>query len=221
MSAPPSGFVYHPDVLSESEEAELAERLRAVEYSAVAMRGQVARRRTAHFGWVYGYESWRIAPGPPVPDFLQPLRERVGALAGLSPEALAEVLLTEYPPAAGIGWHRDAPQFGEVIGVSLLSECRMRFRRGGAGARETTAVGLAPRSVYVLRGAARQQWQHSIPPTRRLRYSITFRTLRETGRRTSSSVVTGSPRAEPSTLPAPPPASAPRAGAARGRPGFR
>ena len=142
------------------------------------MRGQVARRRTAHFGWVYGYESWRIEPGPPLPDFLLPLRERVGALAGIAPESLAEVLLTEYTPGAGIGWHRDAPQFGDVIGVSLLSECRMRFRRGSAGARETLTMTLAPRSMYVLSGIVRQQWQHSIPPTRALRYSITFRTLR-------------------------------------------
>jgi alkylated DNA repair dioxygenase AlkB len=142
------------------------------------MRGQVARRRTAHFGWVYGYESWRITPGPPLPDFLLPLRARVAALADLEPDALAEVLVTEYPAGAAIGWHRDAPQFGVVIGVSLLGACRMRFQRGRGAQRQTRAVALAPRSAYVLTGEARQHWQHSIPPMRAPRYSITFRTLR-------------------------------------------
>ena len=174
----PDGFVYVPDIISDVEERELTTRLSAIEFSAVEMRGQVARRRTAHFGWVYGYESWRITPGPPIPENLLGLRARVAAVAALEPSELDEVLVTEYPPGAGIGWHRDAPQFGTVIGVSLLSDCRMRFQRGKGAARETWAAQLAPRSMYVLRDEVRQHWQHSIPPTRALRYSITFRTLR-------------------------------------------
>ena len=170
-----------------------------VEFGVVQMRGQVARRRTAHFGWVYGYESWQIAPGPPIPDAVLPLRERAALLATVDTDALSEVLVTEYPPGAGIGWHRDAPQFGVVIGVSLLSECRMRLQRGTGAARETRAVPLAPRSAYVLSGQVRQQWQHSIPPTRALRYSITFRTLRSaapggvTARRDSRRAPAGAP----------------------------
>jgi alkylated DNA repair protein (DNA oxidative demethylase) len=175
----PDGFLYRPDVITVAEEHELADHLSTTEFSAIEMRGQVARRRTAHFGWIYGYESWRITPGPPIPDFLLNVRERVATLADVAPARLAEVLVTEYPPGAGIGWHRDAPQFGEVIGVSLLSECRMRFQRGRGVARETCAMSLAPRSAYVLTGEARQDWQHSITPTRGLRYSVTFRTLKK------------------------------------------
>ena len=174
----PGGFLYRPDVITEAEERAFATRLSAMEFSAIAMRGQTARRRTAHFGWVYGYESWRITPGPPMPDFLLPLRARAAVLASVEPASLAEILVTEYPPGAGIGWHRDAPQFGVVIGVSLLSECRMRFQRGEGSARETRAMLLAPRSAYALTGEVRQKWQHSIPPTRALRYSVTFRTLK-------------------------------------------
>jgi alkylated DNA repair dioxygenase AlkB len=174
----PSGFVYRTEVITEDEERGLIARLAALEFGAVAMRGQVARRRTAHFGWVYGYESWRIAPGPPLPEFLHSLRARAAIVAAVDADTLAEVLVTEYPPGAGIGWHRDAPQFGHVIGVSLLAECRMRFQRGRGAARETRAAILAPRSAYVLTGEARSQWQHSIPPVRALRYSVTFRTLR-------------------------------------------
>ena len=136
LGDPPPGFAYHPNVLDEAEERELACRLEGLDFAAVAMRGKVARRRAKHFGWVYGYESWRITPGPPIPDFLDPVRRRVARLAGASPDALAEVLVNAYPTGAGIGWHRDAPQFGLVIGVSLLGECRLRFQRGrGSGGR--------------------------------------------------------------------------------------
>ena len=175
----PPGFAYHPAVLDEVEERELAGHLEALDFAAVTMRGAVARRRTKHFGWIYGYESWRITPGPPIPDFLDPVRRRVARLAGVSPEALVEVLINAYPTGAGIGWHRDAPQFGVVIGVSLLGECRLRFQRGRGAARQTRAVTIAPRSAYVLDGDARYEWQHSVPPTKALRYSVTFRTLRE------------------------------------------
>jgi alkylated DNA repair dioxygenase AlkB len=133
----------------------------------------------AHFGWRYGYESWRIEPGPPIPGALLPLRTRAGALVGVPAEALAEVIVTRYPSGAGIGWHRDAPQFGLVIGISLAGACRMRFQRGQLAARQTCAVELAPRSAYVLDGEVRWAWQHTIPPTKAERFSITFRTLRE------------------------------------------
>jgi alkylated DNA repair dioxygenase AlkB len=177
MALPP-GFRYVPEFIDAGEEARLLEALATVEFSDVAMRGQIARRRTAHFGWVYGYESWRIEPGPPLPSAFHPLRGKAAALIDVAEEALAEVLITTYPAGAGIGWHRDAPQFGVVIGISLLSPCRFRFQRGSGDARETTAIELAPRSAYVLDGEARSGWQHAIPPTKAPRYSITFRTLR-------------------------------------------
>jgi alkylated DNA repair protein (DNA oxidative demethylase) len=177
-SAPPPGFLYHPDFVSVDEEGRLLEGVRALQFGEVKMRGQVARRRTAHFGWVYGYESWRIEPGPPIPESLLLLRQRATELAGVPADQLAEVLVTDYGPGAGIGWHRDAPMFGVVIGISLLGACRFRFQRGAGEARETRAVTLARCSAYVLTGPARWHWQHSIPPVREQRYSVTFRTLR-------------------------------------------
>ena len=174
----PAVFEYRREVITEDEERALVAGLARMAFGAVAMRGQVARRRTAHFGWVYGYESWRITPGPPIPELLAPLRDRIAAVAGVGAAALPEALVTEYPAGAGIGWHRDAPQFGIVIGVSLLGACRMRFQRGRAPERQTCAVTLAPRSMYLLTGEARHEWQHSIPPIRTPRYSITFRTLK-------------------------------------------
>jgi len=174
----PEGFTYRPDFITPEEEAALLDRIRAVPFSEVRMHGVSARRRTAHYGWLYGYETWRIEPGPPIPEFLLPLRARSAAFSGAAPEDLAEALVTEYPAGAGIGWHRDAAPFGIVVAVSLLGRCRLRLRRGKPGEWTTAEAALAPRSAYILSGEARTAWQHHIPPTAELRYSITFRTLR-------------------------------------------
>jgi alkylated DNA repair dioxygenase AlkB len=187
---PPQGFLYRREFVSPDEERQLADGIRAIEFSEVRMRGQVARRRTAHFGWLYGYDSWRIDPGPPVPRFLLPLRARAGELGGVSADALEEVLVTEYPPGAGIGWHRDAPMFGIVIGVSLLAGCRFRMRRPDGDGHVTSVVVLDPRSAYVLAGEVRARWQHSIPASPALRYSVTFRTLRARAARPPTSAST-------------------------------
>jgi alkylated DNA repair protein (DNA oxidative demethylase) len=178
-AAGPPGFGYVSGFLGESDHRELVARLASLPFHEVRMRGVAARRTVVHFGWDYGYESWRITPTAPMPDFLAPLRERAAVLAELSPEALEQVLVARYPPGAGIGWHRDAPMFGPVVvGVSLGAPAVMRFRRGRTGAWELRRVALAPGSAYVLSGPARAAWQHSIPPVDALRYSVTFRTVR-------------------------------------------
>ena len=170
----PGGFQYLPDFVSQDEERALLQHMPEASFREVRMRGQVALRRAAHYGWDYGYESWEISPAAPAPGWLLPLRERAAGLIGVEPQALEEVLVTEYPLGAGIGWHRDAPMFGPaVVGVSLGSAAKLRFRRAG----ETSAAVVEPRSAYVLDGPARKQWQHSIPGGKALRYSITFRTL--------------------------------------------
>jgi alkylated DNA repair dioxygenase AlkB len=178
----PAGFVYRPDFLTPEEERVVLAGVGALEFHEVRMRGQVARRRTAHFGWTYGYETWRIEPGPPIPGFLLALRARVGALGAVDPGDLVEVLVTHYPPGAGIGWHRDAPMFGVVVGVSLAGACRLRFQHGTGAGRRTAVAVVAARSAYALDGAARWQWRHSIPPGKTERYSVTYRTLRRSPR---------------------------------------
>lgn len=159
-----------------------------LEFSDVVMRGAVAKRRTVHFGWTYGYYSRRTEPGPPLPAFLIQPRSKAAAWAGIDAEAFVEALITEYRPGATIGWHRDAPMFGDVIaGVSLLTSGRMKFRPYVSPAdvpalpsprRTTHEIELAPRSGYLLTGTTRRDFEHSIPAVEALRYSITFRTLR-------------------------------------------
>ena len=181
----PDGFEYRRDFLTGEEEAALVREIERIEFAEFEMRGVVARRRVAFFG--VSYRS--AAAAAPMPEFLQPVRQRAAAWAGVPAGDLAMALINEYRPGAPIGWHRDAPQYGIVAGISLLSPCRMRLRPyvspskarlapDHARRRATHEIVLEPRSAYLLTGAARSRFEHSIPPALALRYSITFRTLR-------------------------------------------
>ena len=181
----PEGFVYRPDFISPDEEALLIDAIRQVEFSNFEMRGVVARRRVAFFGSSYDAGRTRTLP---LPAFLRPLRERAAALAGVDAEAFAMALINEYPPGAPIGWHRDAPQYDIVFGVSVLSACRMMFRPFVSPAahratdsrrrQATHEITLDRRSAYLMAGESRTASEHHIPAVAELRYSITFRTLR-------------------------------------------
>ncbi len=65
--------------------------------------------------------------------------------------------------------------FEDVVAVSFLSPCTLRFRRRQAQGWERAARKVGARSAYLLRGPARREWEHSVPPVDRLRYSVTFR----------------------------------------------
>jgi alkylated DNA repair protein (DNA oxidative demethylase) len=175
----PEGLTYVEDFVSREEERSLLDAIETIEFRTLTMRGQVARRTVRHYGLDYDYEAGELVAAEPLPRGLHFLRDRCAQLIERDPADLVQILVTRYPEGAGIGWHRDAPMFGSrIAGVSLLAPCRMRFQRTLKGERETAAIELAPRSAYVLSGKARWSWQHSIPSTKALRYSITFRTLR-------------------------------------------
>jgi DNA oxidative demethylase len=175
----PDGLLYREDFLTPEEERGLVEVIEDLDFRDLTMRGQTAKRTVRHFGLDYEYESGGVSEGDPLPGGLEWLRARCAALIDRDPPDLVQILITRYPPGAGIGWHRDAPMFGsKITGVSIGAPARMRFQRTVGGERETAAIELAPRSAYVLSGKARWSWQHSIPATKDLRYSVTFRTLR-------------------------------------------
>ena len=178
----PDGFQYREDFISPAEERMLLDAVREVAFAEFTMRGVVARRRVAFFG-----ESYDRGEARPLPDFLLPLRASIAGWAGLDAAAFAMALINEYQPGAPIGWHRDAPQYDVVGGVSLLSVCRMKFRpyRSPAAAARaavrrpaTHEIVLDPRSAYLMTGEARNDFEHHIPAVGQLRYSVTFRTLR-------------------------------------------
>ena len=173
------GLTYRSGFVTEEEEGDLLGRIEGLSFHDVVIRGGVARRKVIHFGYDYDYEGWSIRPSEPPPPFLEPLIVRCASAAGVERPALEQVMVARYAPGATIGWHRDAPMFGEpVIGVSLGASCTMRFRRKEGDRWQREALELEPRSIYILAGAARKEWQHSIPPVAALRYSITFRVVR-------------------------------------------
>ena len=177
---PPPGFQYVDDLVVPDAERELLRLLETLPWEAVIFRGYEARRRVVHFGHRYDFEARGVSPGLPIPDAFVTLRERVATFADQDPERFVEVLATEYRPGSTIGWHSDAPAFGStVLGVSLASACRMRFRRRAPDGWLRWDRVLEPRSAYVIGGEARTAWQHSIPPTAELRYSVTYRTVRD------------------------------------------
>jgi alkylated DNA repair dioxygenase AlkB len=173
----PEGFLYEDNFLSESEEGELLRRIEAVQFAPYEFRGYKARRQVASFGTNYGALAPKgDAEARPIPDFLAAIRDRAAAFAGLAADEIVQAMITEYSPGTPIGWHRDRPQFGTIVGISLASSCRMRLKPYQGEGKIISKV-LEPRSIYAMQGVARSEFLHSIPAVEKLRYSITFRTL--------------------------------------------
>ena len=175
----PEGFRYASEVISPSTERELIARLAHLPFRDFEFHGYTGKRRIVSYGWHYDFTSRSLRKADDIPPFLLELRNTAAIFAGLEPQSLQHVLVTEYAPGAGIGWHRDKAEFGDVVGVSLLAACVFRFRRPLDVKRwERARRVLEPRSAYLLRGPSRVDWEHSIPPVQSLRYSITFRNVR-------------------------------------------
>jgi alkylated DNA repair dioxygenase AlkB len=165
-------------IITPVEEQALIAGIDAVELSPFRFHGWVGKRLTASYGWRYDFDKANLARAEPLPDWLLPVRERAARFAGLRPDELVQALLIRYDPGAGIGWHRDRPQFGTVAGLSLTNPVRLRLRRRTNDGFERGAVELPPRSLYRLEGTVRWDWEHSIAPVEQTRRSITLRTLR-------------------------------------------
>ena len=173
----PEGFWYEEELLSPDEEEALTSTFERLPFREFEFRGFLGKRRTVSFGWRYDFNVRKLQPTETIPTFLLALRQKAAEFADLSEDGLQHALVTEYSPGAAIGWHKDRPEFANVIGISLGAPCLFRFRRKQGTRWERASTELPPRSAYLLRGSARWDWQHSIPPAETLRYSITFRSL--------------------------------------------
>ncbi|HEU4959509.1 MAG TPA: alpha-ketoglutarate-dependent dioxygenase AlkB [Sphingomonas sp.] len=171
------GLATESDIVSPDEERALIAAIDATGPTPFRFQGWLGKRLTSSFGWSYDFDAGRLAETAAIPDFLLPVRARAAAFAGLDADALVHALLIRYDPGAGIGWHRDRPQFEHVVGISLGAAAVMRFRRRREGGFDRAALPLAPRSAYHLAGEARHRWEHSIAPIAETRWSITFRSL--------------------------------------------
>jgi alkylated DNA repair dioxygenase AlkB len=174
----PEGFLYRPEFVTRDEESELVRHIAGLAFKPFDFHGHLANRQVVGFGLRYDYDRREVVDAPAIPGFLLPLRDKVATFAGRPAPEFSQVLINEYRPGAGIGWHRDKPHFDLVAGVSLLAPCSFRLRRRNGTAWERQTVEVEPGSAYLMSGPARDEWEHSIPPVAQHRYSVTFRTLR-------------------------------------------
>ena len=181
-----AGLRYQEELIGEAEERALLDRLGALELTPFRFHGWLGNRKTQSFGWRYDFEDASFAPAEPIPEWLQPLRERAAAFGGLKAADFVHVLLARYDPGAGIGWHRDRDVFEDVVGISLGTPATLRFRRRTSSGFRRANLEVQPRSAYLLSGEARHEWEHSIAPGESLRFSITFRALSSKGRRVAA-----------------------------------
>jgi alkylated DNA repair dioxygenase AlkB len=171
----PKGFCYRPNILSGGEEDGLVREVADLPFKPFDFHGYY--RQVVSFGCRFDYDRGAVVEASPFPSFLVSLRNKVAAIFDQPAEDFRQVLINEYRPGAGIGWHRDKAQFDEVVGVSLLAPCVLRFRRRAAETWDGVSLAVEPCSAYLLSGAAHTVWEHSIPELDQLRYSITLRTL--------------------------------------------
>jgi alkylated DNA repair dioxygenase AlkB len=171
----PDGFRYGEDLLSLEEERAYATAFAELPFQPFEFHGYLGKRRIVSFGFRYDYSGRQLRESAEMPALLLPLREKASAFAGVSETELQQALVTQYAPGAGIGWHRDKPMFEDVVAFSFLSPCTLRFRKRAGSGWQRASLAVQPRSAYLLRGSARREWEHSVPPADRLRYSVTFR----------------------------------------------
>lgn len=179
------GFEQAGTIVTPGEEIDLIARIDASGIEPFRFQGWLGKRLTQSFGWRYDFDSARFAETEPLPDWLLFLRDRAAHFAGLPSDAFVHALLIRYDPGAGIGWHRDRPQFEHVVGISLGNPCVLRLRRRTERGFDRASTELAPRSIYHLSGEVRHAWEHSIAPMDMPRWSITFRSLSELGRKSA------------------------------------
>lgn len=177
----PEGFRYIPDFISREEEAVLLAEVRKVSLHSFEFRGYTANRKVASFGYDYSFDKRTIQKGEPIPEVFSSLIHKVAEHLGIDESLFRELLVTEYPRGAVINWHRDAPPFELVAGVSLAADCILKLRpydKNSRGRGSIISLPVARRSLYIMAGSSRSNWEHSIAPVKEVRYSITLRTLR-------------------------------------------
>ena len=180
---PIAGLRYEEEVIGEADERMLVGRLSDLDLAPFKFHGWLGNRKTHSFGWRYDFDDASFSPTEPIPEWLEPARTRAARFAHIEPSDFVHVLLARYDPGAGIGWHRDRDVFENVVGISLNTPATLRFRQRTAGGFRRAKIEVMPRSGYLLSGEARHDWEHSISPGTSLRFSITFRTLSDKGRR--------------------------------------
>lgn len=177
----PPGFHYFPDFLTVQEEMDLYREIQQIDLHTFIFQGFEAKRKVASFGYDYSFEKKSLSKGKEIPAVFNTIINKVAQQLSVTPEVFAELLVTEYPVMSVINWHRDAPPFDLIAGISLLADCAFRLRphdKTKQGRGSIISLPVKRRSLYTMQGIARTEWQHSIAPVKETRYSITLRTLK-------------------------------------------
>ena len=177
----PEGLRYAADFVSAETEQKLICGIRALPLQPFQFGQFEGKRRVASFGFRHDYALRRLQQAEPIPAWLTEIVAEVETFGGPGTR-IRQVLCTEYDVGVGIGWHRDKPPFERIFGLSLGSACKFRFRKPNGKSSngkswDRFTLDAEPRSLYMMSGASRQVWEHSIPAVESPRYSITFRTM--------------------------------------------
>ena len=176
----PECFTYQDSFLTKEEETNLLDEVRKLDLHNMIFQGYTANRKVASFGFDYSFDKRQLSKGKDIPEAFHNLIGKVAHHLSMDPSNFQELLVTEYPVGSVINWHRDAPPFQLIAGISLLSDCIFRLRpydKAKQGRASIISFPVSRRSLYIIDGPARSEWEHSIRPVKEVRYSITLRTL--------------------------------------------
>ncbi len=176
----PEGFNYYPGFITETEELQLVKTIKQFDLQNMKFHEYEAKRKVISFGSGWSFTEQQLKQGNPIPNEFDFLVEKIALKFSIPTTMIAQFLITEYPPGSVINWHRDAPPFDIIAGVSLLSDCSFKLRPHDKEKQTRTATISLPvqkRSLYSMQGSAKTTWQHSTAPLKKVRYSLTFRTL--------------------------------------------
>ncbi len=179
----PDGFSYQENFISVEEENILLEVIQQQQLDTFIFQGFEAKRKFASFGFDYSFDKRALSKGKEIPPGFNFLIDKVGKYVDRKPKEFAELLILEYPAGAVINWHRDAPPFDIIIGISLMTDVVFKLRpydKSKQGRGSIMSIPVRRRSLYIMQGAARSEWEHSTAPVKEKRYSVTLRTLRAT-----------------------------------------
>jgi alkylated DNA repair protein (DNA oxidative demethylase) len=171
----PNGFDYFRDFISKEEEEFLLSFAKTLPWGNYEMHGVPSLRKIYRFGVNYGLEAEKDPR--PIPKELAFIISRGAQALKVNPKEVVQLLFTFYPPGAPIGWHRDAPMYEKLLGISMAGSCTMKLKPYDPKS-SPVKVELAPRSAYCMTGESRWNWEHHIPPVKEERFSLTMRTLK-------------------------------------------
>jgi alkylated DNA repair dioxygenase AlkB len=177
----PQGFNYYSDFINEVEERDLITYIGSLQLTTMKFHQYEAKRKVISFGKGWSFTEQQLKEGDEIPVQFSFLMERIASRLTISKELIAQLLVTEYPPGSVINWHRDAPPFDIIAGVSLLSDCNLKLRpheKIKQTRKATKSLQVERRSLYTMQGPAKNEWQHSTAPLNKVRYSLTFRTVK-------------------------------------------